>query len=168
MVRLNSNNALKSKTEYLNRLVHLAPSGVIDSSTSLVHAGAMQYLRSLRGELHTHDFLVVDVILQQAALRSISRTLLTSSVWFDVTNGAAFAAHHDEGLVFPEVHALVQVRNVYIIYPYWILNSLFLYFLQHVALALSSEEKPLAVSSFYAISMGLQHKSYSPVFMGNK
>lgn len=111
VVRLNSNSALKSKTDYLNRLVHLPQEGGAIDTSSLVHAGAMQYLKSLRKELLTHDFLVVDVILQEAALRSISRLLLSSTVWFDVTNGAAFAAHHDEGLVFPAVHSLVQVKS---------------------------------------------------------
>ena len=37
---------------------------------------------------------------------------------------------------------------------------------QQVALALSSDEKPLSVSSFYTLAMGLHHEAYSPVFMG--
>lgn len=133
VVRLNSNSALKSKTDYLNRLVHLPQESSAFDTTSLVHSGAMQYLKSLRKELLTHDFLVVDVILQEAALRSISRLLLSSTVWFDVTNGAAFAAHHDEGLVFPAVHSLVQVKDILIACFFLLLWFNLLFFSHSVA-----------------------------------
>ena len=110
MVRLNSNSALKSKTSHLNRLLHLEPD-TGRSATDLVHAGAMNYLHSIRGELQTHDFIVVDVILKEAAQRELSRVLLASTVWFDATNGAAFAAFSDESLAFPTIHNLVQVLS---------------------------------------------------------
>ena len=108
MVRLSSNSALKSKTTLLNRLVHLQEDPGLGAE-ALVHAGAIQYLHSIRNELLAHDFVVVDVILKEAALLELSRLLLSSTVWFDVTNGAAFAAHHNDGLAFPSVHTLVQV-----------------------------------------------------------
>lgn len=109
VVRLNSNSALKSKTGHLNRLVHLEPDAdrAVDD---LVHRGAMNYLHSIRAELQTHDFIVVDVILKEAAQRELARLLLSSTIWFDATNGAAFAAFSDESLVFPTVKTLVQVR----------------------------------------------------------
>ena len=110
VVRLNSNSALKGKAEYLNRVVHLEQDAGL-SADSLVHAGAIQYLHSIRSELQAHDFIVVDVILKDLAMRQLTRLLLSSTVWFDVTNGASFAAHHDDGLVFPSVHTLVQVRS---------------------------------------------------------
>ncbi len=69
----------------------------------------MNYLHSIRAELQTHDFIVVDVILKEAAQREMSRLLLSSTVWFDATNGAAFAAFNDESLAFPTIHSLVQV-----------------------------------------------------------
>ena len=124
VVRLNSNAAMKSKGEFLNRLVHLAAEATSTSSSSsggagggggipaeaLVHAGAMKYLRTIHGELQANDFIVVDVILKEAALQELSRLLLSSTVWFDVTNGAAFASHHDDGLTFRSVQTLVQVQ----------------------------------------------------------
>ena len=106
--RLNSNAATKKKMEHVNRLVHLESDHTL-TADSLVHQGAMQYLKSLRSELHSNDFIVVDVILQTAALNELSRLLLSSTVFFDVTNGAAFASHADDGLVFKSMQSLVQV-----------------------------------------------------------
>ena len=38
--------------------------------------------------------------------------------------------------------------------------------IQEIARALSDPNKPLAVSGYYTIAMGLQHEAYSPVFIG--
>lgn len=40
--------------------------------------------------------------------------------------------------------------------------------LQQVALALSDVSKPLKVSGYYTLAMGLQHEAHSPVFMGER
>lgn len=168
VVRLNSQSALKGRTTHLNRLVHLEPDSGL-AAEALVHAGAIQYLHSIRNELQTHDFVVVDVILKDAALRELSRLLLASTVWFDVTNGAAFAAHHDDGLAFPSLHTLVQVNTMHL---YFFLSFCgthspsFNRGVQQVALALSSDDRPLSVASYYSLAMGLQHPAHSPVFMG--
>lgn len=122
MVRLNGNSELKSKTALLNRVVHLQRDEGV-AADALVHAGAIQYLHSIRNELQSHDFVVVDVILKDAALRELSRLLLSSTVWFDVTNGAAFAAHHNDGLAFPSVHTLVQVDKLILVFLLLLLNA---------------------------------------------
>lgn len=108
MVRLNSNSAVARQAGHLNRALYVAPDEGIPPS-ELVHAGAMQYLHSIRREVDAHDFLVVDVILQSPAMARVAGMLLTSTVWFDATNGAAFASHHDDGLAFKTIHTLVQV-----------------------------------------------------------
>jgi hypothetical protein len=110
VARLSSSSAVAAQSAYLNRALHIATDEGIPAA-QLVHAGAMQYVHSIRRKVDAHDFLVVDVILQDAALARIADMLLTSTVWFDATNGAAFAAHHDDGLAFKTVHTLVQVRD---------------------------------------------------------
>jgi hypothetical protein len=110
VARLSSSSAVAAQSEFLNRALHIATDKGIPPA-QLVHAGAMQYLHSIRRKVDAHDFLVVDVILQDAALARIADMLLTSTVWFDATNGAAVAAHHDDGLAFKTVHTLVQVRD---------------------------------------------------------
>lgn len=115
MVRLTSNSAVAQQAGYLNRALHIAADEGIPAS-QLVHDGAMRYLHSIRREVDAHDFLVVDVILQSAAMARIAGMLLTSTVWFDATNGAAFASHHDDGLVFRTIHTLVQVNEELAVY----------------------------------------------------
>jgi hypothetical protein len=116
VVRLNTNSLLKAKSEYLNRLVHLesdSSNNAVIASESLVHMGAMNYLKSIASQLQSTDFIVVDMIMQVPAMQELSRLLLSSTVWFDVTNGATFAAHYDDGLVFSTVTQLVQVQLVF-------------------------------------------------------
>jgi hypothetical protein len=110
VARLSSSSAVAAQSGYLNRALHIASDEGVPVA-HLVHAGAMQYLHSIRRKVDAHDFLVVDVILQDAAVARIAGMLLTSTVWFDATNGAAFAAHHDDGLAFKTVHTLVQVYH---------------------------------------------------------
>ena len=105
---MNTYAALQGSSEYLNRALHIAEDPVI-TADRLVHRGAMDYLHSIRREIEAHDFLVVDVILQDAAMAQLASLLLSSTVWFDATNGAAFASHHDEGLMFKSVHNVAQV-----------------------------------------------------------
>jgi hypothetical protein len=115
VVRLNTNSLLKAKSEYLNRLVHLesdSSNNAVIASESLVHMGAMNYLKSIASQLQSTDFIVVDMIMQVPAMQELSRLLLSSTVWFDVTNGATFATHYDDGLVFSTVTRLVQVQLV--------------------------------------------------------
>jgi hypothetical protein len=123
VVRLSPNSAVHTKGEFINRALHIERDPGL-TPEELVHQGAMQYLHSIRGKTDQHDFLVVDVILQDAAMQKIAKMLLSSTVWFDATNGAAFAAHHDDGLVFKSVHTLVQVLCA----PSFVFNDMALYF----------------------------------------
>lgn len=97
----------------MNRALNIAEDLHV-SADELVHQGAMNYLHSIRREVDKHDYLVVDVILQDAAMKQLSQLMLSSTVWFDASNGAAFVSHHDDGLVFPTVHTLVKVYRWYL------------------------------------------------------
>lgn len=79
----------------------------------LTHNGALKYLQSIAGDTEKSDFMVVDVLLQEPALRAISTALLSSTVWYDVTNGDTYVSHSDDGLgVFESVKTLTQVRDI--------------------------------------------------------
>ena len=122
LARLSPNIAIYNQALHLNRALHIGNDPNIPAD-KLVHQGAMKYLNSLRREVDQHDYLVVDVILQDNAMKQLSKLLLSSTVWFDVTNAAAFVSHHDDGLVFPSLHTLVQVNChvVWFIYRFFIL-----------------------------------------------
>lgn len=116
VVKLANNPTIQPHAELLNRAYFVDRDAGIPAE-KLVHSGAMQYLRSIRDQVEYHDYLVVDVILQDAAMAQIGRKLLSSTVWFDATNGAARASHHDEGLVFKTLHTLVQVSRSALLFP---------------------------------------------------
>lgn len=141
------NSRIKDHIHRINRLVHLSDDRHI-STTSLVHLGAMRYLQSVSVQLMQNDFLVVDVIMQPTALRQLSEVLLGSTVWFDVTNGASFVSHYDDGLVFESISSVVK----------------------QISFALSPDpSKPIRVSSYYAVAMSLGASSAaSHVSMANE
>jgi hypothetical protein len=43
------------------------------------------------------DFVVIDVMMKEAALDALSDVLLLSTVWFDGLDGRTFVSHHDDG-----------------------------------------------------------------------
>lgn len=142
------NSRVKDHIHRINRLVHLSDDRHV-SNTSLVHLGAMRYLQSVSvQQLMQNDFLVVDVIMQPTALRQLSEVLLGSTVWFDVTNGASFVSHYDEGLVFDSISSVVK----------------------QISYALSpNPSQPVRVSSYYAVAMSLSASSTaSHVSMANE
>lgn len=88
----------------LNRLLYVVP----DTPTLLVgnalHAGALPQLALMAQQLSgTADFMVLDGAVQQERIGALRNQLSLSSVWFDVTNGAAFAAHSSDGLDFSKL-----------------------------------------------------------------
>ncbi len=94
----------------LNRALYLAEDSA--DAHDLMHLGAAQHLQSVaQSSLRENDFLVVDVLLREPAMRQLSAALLTSTVWFDSTNGLSFAAHFDDGLVLESVRNLAQVSQ---------------------------------------------------------
>lgn len=147
-MKLLFNSRVKEHIHRINRLVHLSDDRHI-STTSLVHLGAMRYLQSVSvQQLMQNDFLVVDVIMQSMALRQLSEVLLGSTVWFDVTNGASFVSHYDEGLVFDSIRSVVK----------------------QISYALSPDPtQSIRVSSYYAVAMSLSASSAaSHVSMANE
>lgn len=102
--------SISSYLTALNRAVHISSQDA--DAASLTHTGAIKYLQSIAGggDTEKSDFMVMDVLLQDQAMRDMSTALLTSTVWFDVTNGGSFVSHPDDGLVFESVKTLTKVR----------------------------------------------------------
>jgi hypothetical protein len=90
-----SSNQYESVRPVLNRLLNLAED---ENLNNIGQVGAMGYLKSVMTRLENADFFVVDDVLELSALASLSRLLLTSTFWFDATNGVSFAAHSDDGM----------------------------------------------------------------------
>eukprot|EP01034_Spumella_vulgaris_P023136 gene23136-29329_t len=129
----------------LNRAVHISEEDA--DVEDLTHRGAISYLQGVAttADADRSDFMVVDVLLKDDALRQMSTALLTSTVWFDATNGICFVAHSDDGLVLPSVKVLAQ----------------------QIGFALSSPGKKMRVVRYYAVAMSLdQAGGASPVAMG--
>ena len=59
---------------------------------------ALKHLQKAYLELNRNDFAVIDILLDTKLVSEMSHILLTSTIWFDSTNGKAFAAHADDGL----------------------------------------------------------------------
>ena len=59
---------------------------------------ALKSLQQAYLEINRNDFAVVDILLDTKIIREMSTILLTSTIWFDSTNGKVFAAHPDDGL----------------------------------------------------------------------
>lgn len=97
----------------LNRVVQVSTRDA--DPENLVHLGAVKYIQSIADAL-TADFTVVDVLLKDAALAEMTRALLTSTIWFDTTNGFSFVSHHDDGLVLESIRSLTQVCLIFCIF----------------------------------------------------
>lgn len=55
------------------------------------------------------DYFVVDVVMQEPFLDRVTNQLARSTIWFDLTNGATFCSHFDDGLFFHSFKDLSQV-----------------------------------------------------------
>lgn len=85
---------------FLNRAVYVsADSQSANSGRPMIHDGAAQQMSFIIDELSNVDFVVVDVILTRKSLDKIYNILLTSTIWYDTSNGQAFVTHKDDGLV---------------------------------------------------------------------
>ena len=126
----------------LNRLMHIANEPAYDISISMAHDGALEQMALASAELPKSDFVVVDVILMRHVISSLSNILLTSTIWFDHTNGKAFATHYNDGLAF----------------------GIFKRLAQEFAAAISPLPGKMRVSRYYALAMNLyQGPQSSPV-----
>mmetsp|Transcript_25503 Transcript_25503/g.37637 ORF Transcript_25503/g.37637 Transcript_25503/m.37637 type:complete len:1617 (-) Transcript_25503:131-4981(-) len=70
--------------------------------------GALDYIKSVVRGIDSVDFFVIDGVLVSEALSQLADLLLSSTIWFDVANGFAFAAHSDDGLAQSSFHELGQ------------------------------------------------------------
>ena len=148
-------------------LVHSdATPDVIAARAGLLHDGAVQYLQTVSagGEVWQHDYLVIDVMLRAQALHGLTQALLASTIWFDATNGAAFAAHPDDGLVLPELQSLAQQLA-------WALSPASVEgrgagSATRSGTATGTGDGFLRVERYYVIAMPLTHDGRGPVSMG--
>jgi len=92
----------------INKVIHLAkePTDI----PTFTNAGAMQQLSLVSKELLSSDYIVMDVVLEHRAAKVLSEMLLSSTVWFDVTNGRSFVSHANDGLVHDAFLTLSKVR----------------------------------------------------------
>ena len=95
----------------MNRLLHSADDV---KEISVGQPAAMGYMRSvLTDGIESADFLVIDNALDSSGQDALTRVALTSTFWFDVTNGGAFVAHSDDGMTQSLFYDFGQVRIVY-------------------------------------------------------
>ena len=93
----------------VNRVHHLARDY---RTTALMPKGAFQKLASISTEIRSHDYVVLDLVLESEVEDVMTEILLSSTVWFDASNGQVFLAHHDDGLVHDIFYDLGQVRRI--------------------------------------------------------
>jgi hypothetical protein len=127
----------------VNRAFHIAP----DSSKAIsIHDGAKVQLKAACDSLAEQDFAVVDVILKSQSIKLLTSIFLTSTFWFDVTNGAAFVSHPDDGLV------------------HWQFKSL----AQNLAAIVSSRKKQYSVRRYHAVAMDLSETNLGPLAINSE
>ena len=105
---------------YVNRIFHLSREPMLPIESSMMFSGAQMQLQlatsDMRNEDSPNDFAVVDLILKKPVLQALSNALLMSTIWFDNTNGYAYASHHDDGLTHEAFRRLaaefVSVRDL--------------------------------------------------------
>lgn len=82
-----------------NRANHLARDTEVSSPS--VHSEVFRDVYEVLHGSDAFDYAVIDEALWSRQRSILLQTLSMSTVWFDVTNGRVFAAHHDDGLVQP-------------------------------------------------------------------
>lgn len=82
-----------------NYLYFVSEEPVMATDSPLIHNAALEQMVLAHAHMSQNDYAVVDVILKASVLSSLSTAALTSTMWHDATNGNAFVAHHDDGLL---------------------------------------------------------------------
>lgn len=116
----------------------------LSQRSPIAHNAALKNLELAIVELKRNDFAVIDVIIDNKIARDLAAALLTSTVWFDRTNGHTFAAHPDDGLVF----------------------SFFERFSREICASMSGHVK-YRVSRFYVQAADLSSSSVGPLSVGS-
>ncbi len=80
---------------FVNRIIQVKDSTF---HTNFIPDGAIEQLKLISEVINTIDFIVLDEILHEDALKICNSILLQSTIWFDTTNGVVFASHHNDGL----------------------------------------------------------------------
>ena len=115
--------------------------------TNICHQKALENMELAVLELERNDFAVVDIILESKAAKEMTDILLTSTIWYDLTKGNAFAAHPDDGLV----------------------HSVFTKFSQEIAASMSKpSERPFRIDRYYTLAVDLSSQNTGPLSMGEE
>jgi len=155
-LRLMSNSEMAEIDGSINRAVYLAQEPFLDQNASMAHSKVLAQLTHILAELEESDFVVIDSILQRHVLTSLSHTLLTSTIWFDVTNGQAFVARHDDGLVYNAFARLAQELAASLT-------------LTTPAMTRKQRLKKMRVDKYFVVAMNiLQQPSQSPIMMAQE
>lgn len=104
-----SNNQYEAVRSVFNRILNLANDEMLNN---IGQAGAMSYLKKVMTNIGHADFFVIDDVLEPSALVTLTQMLLTSTFWFDATNGVAFVAHFDDGMSQASFYNFGQVRSL--------------------------------------------------------
>eukprot|EP01038_Epipyxis_sp_PR26KG_P005866 gene5866-8090_t len=147
-VKVISNDYLSSMINHIIKLTDFEESSSpMDENSSYFHLGAVQRLISVIDIITQNDFFVLDTIIKNEYIHKLNIMLMKSTIWFDVTNGNAFASHYDDSLYFKS----------------------FSYLAQQIAFSLSSSKKKMRVIKYFALAMLFDGKgAASPVMMGNR
>jgi hypothetical protein len=73
------------------------------------HKAALDNLELAYLELKRNDFAVIDTIVDNKVYDKIVKILLTSTIYYDVTNGKVFVSYPKDGLVFKILQDFSQV-----------------------------------------------------------
>ena len=103
------------------------------------------FCREVVLQLEDNDFIVLDGVLKQSTVNSITNFLLKSTIWFDVTNGGALAAHFDDSPIDQSIVLLTKL----------------------LASALSTDgEPPLQVVRAFSLAMNISTTRSGPIAAG--
>lgn len=143
-IRANEHKKIKNESKAINRLITIQENE--NHNQLYLQKGLIRHLKGLRDHLESSDFLVIDQVLHADVIDQLSSILLKSTIWFDVTNGAAFCSHHDHGLVHHQFQFLSQ----------------------QIAYLFSEPEEKLRVVKYFTLAMDLTKSGFSPVVLGKK
>ena len=123
-----------------NYFYFISEEPTMTTESSLIHDAALEQMVVAHAHMAQNDYAVVDVILRPAILSLLSEAALASTIWYDVTNGNAFVAHHDDGLVHDAYARLAA----------------------ELAASFSSQES-FRVVKYYAVALNLQEIHEGPL-----
>jgi hypothetical protein len=91
----------------VGRALHVIDGGM--TTNPLYNNEALKQIQKASQQMTQSDFIVIDMVMDPTAL-SISNTFLSSrTIWFDNTNGQAYASFYDDGLVLPQFQSMAKV-----------------------------------------------------------